>query len=445
MKTRYMTTYKQLINSWADKIIFFLNVFVKFLQIRLKPAIKYIVERLPKAARFFKTITLKKVFVFLCAASVMSQIDFLTEVRLVHASIIIFWFLAFFVFTVKAGFKLYREVLLLLFPILFFDALIFIIGLVKGNLGGYLRTPIAYSANLSAFVFFAGTQVGSTANRKLLLTGARVYVLCAILIAIYTILTNFTGIWLFSETYVYSRKNSLAPIILTAVCCIVFLKIIKNTKLNTLILTLFIGFIILLKCRASMLGLAVAAVVWYVCAVNSRRTRLYAFILFLSATVLILTIPALRNLVVENIILNNRASLGINEVTSGRTEQFSSIFLVYFPKSPLFGNVNMYIESLPLAAILSFGIVAAVPLLIFAFVPLRTAIICKQNSQLPKRYILFLMAISVAFLINCLFEERAPFGPGTTYFFLWFTSGFLIGCRNCARFSTADTAIMKKT
>ena len=313
-------------------------------------------------------------------------------------------------------------------PILIFDLLTFLTGLVKGNLSGYLCSPITYSANLSAFVFLTGSLAGAVSGKKLILTGAKVYVLCAIFISIYTIITSFSGIWLSAETYVYSRKNSLAPIILTAVCCIMFLKIIKNVKLNTLLLVLFIGFMVLLKSRASIIGLAAALVVWYVCVIKNRRKRLYIIIAVLLAVLLVLVIPALRELVIGNIIFNNRASLGVNEITSGRSEQFTLIFLANFPNAPFFGSGSTYIESLPLAALLSFGVVSALPLLIFAAVPLRTATLFK-NGPVPKSYVLFLKAASIAFLINCLFEERAPFGPGITYFFLWFTSGFFIGCK----------------
>ena len=148
----------------------------------------------------------------------------------------------------------------------------------------------------------------------------------------------------------------------------------------------------------------------------------------LLAVLLVLVIPALRELVIGNIIFNNRASLGVNEITSGRSEQFTLIFLANFPNAPFFGSGSTYIESLPLAALLSFGVVSALPLLIFAAVPLRTATLFK-NGPGPKSYVMFLKAASIAFLINCLFEERAPFGPGITYFFLWFTSGFFIGCK----------------
>lgn len=426
MKTRYATTFGHLINSWADKIIFLLYKFAEYLEYKLSPAAEYVTLHFPRAARFLASVTPKKLFAFLCMISVLSQIDFLSEIRIIRVVVIIFWGLAFLFFAAKSRLKLCRKALLLLCPILVFDLLIFITGLLKGNLPGYFGSPITYSANLSAFVFLTGTLAGSVSGKKLILTGAKVYVLCAILISVYTIITSFSGVWLSAETYVYSRKNSLAPIILTAVCCIIFLKIIKNVKLNSLLFVLFVGFMVLLKSRASIIGLAAASVVWYVCVVKNRRVRLYIFIAFLLAVLLVFTIPALRELVVGNIILNNRASLGVNEITSGRSEQFALIFLTNFPKAPFFGNGSMYIESLPLAALLSFGIVPAVPLMIFAFAPLRTAVKCKY-SAVPKNYILFLKAASIAFLINCLFEERAPFGPGITYFFIWFTSGFIIG------------------
>ena len=133
----------------------------------------------------------------------------------------------------------------------------------------------------------------------------------------------------------------------------------------------------------------------------------------------------------DNILLNHRASEGISAVTSGRTDQITEV-LTELPAADtgnsasfLTGSGSTYIESLPMAAILSYGIIASVPLILFAFVPLVCANLAKKTNIGKKGYALLLLALSIAFLCSGLFEERAPFGPGVTYFLFWFLSGYL--------------------
>lgn len=426
MKTRYKTIFRQWINLCSDNITALLCALADFLQMRLSSAVKSFTLRFPKATAFLRSLTPRKLFAFLCMISVFSQIDFLAEIPAIRMVVIAFWFLAFLFFAAKSHLQLGRNVLSFLVPLVVFDLLIFMTGLFKGNLIGYIGSPITYSANLSAFVFLTGALAASLRDRKMIVIGAKVYILCAAVLAVYTILTSFSGVWFSSETYIYPRKNSLAPIILTAVCCVMFLRLLKTTTWHVLFLAIFISFIALLKSRASVVGLAVAFIVWYVWGTKDKRTRLYALLFVFAALLAIAFIPPLRQLIIGNILLNNRAAQGLNAVSSGRLEQFTETFLVLFPKAPFFGNGSVYIESLPLASLLSFGLFATIPLTWFAAAPLRVAFL-QKNPGILRPYVLFLRAISLAFIVNCFFEERAPFGPGSTYFFFWFTCGFVDG------------------
>lgn len=362
----------------------------------------------------------------MCALSVLAQASFLTALPGVRMTVICLWGVGFLYFAFVSRLAISGKTIRCLFPLILFNVLILIIGFCRGNVSGYLTSPIAYSANLSGFLFLAGSACGACDTKEgesFLLAGGRVYVFCTLAVAAYTLISNFSAFWNPSMVYVYAQKNSLAPIVVTAMCCIVFLKLYKDTKLSGLFLFSFSVFLVLLKSRSAIFGLAVALFIWWVYAINSGRSRWqiagYTFIEF----VLVMIIPTLRNFIVGEILLNNRASMGLNEISSGRTEQYAHL-PESVPHAFLFGNGNTYIESFPLASFATFGMIAAVILFTFAFMPLfvshkkQTSVVCRQSA-------LLLRGLALSFLVIALFEERAPFGPGTSYFFLWFSAGFL--------------------
>lgn len=427
MKTKLSTICARLIIAPTDNLASFLHRIMLKLHRAVAPFSSAFAKRFPRSSACFRrTIAPKTVFLFLCALSVLSQASFFTALPGVRTAVICLWGIGFLCFASTCRLAISGKTIRMLLPLVLFDISIFLIGVCRGNISGYLASPIAYSANLSGFLLLAGACCGACdtqGHKPVLFAGGRVYVFCALAVAAYTLISNFSGFWNPSMTYVYAQKNSLAPIVVTAMGCIIFLKLYKDTKLSALFLFSFSVFLVLLKSRSAIFGLVAALFIWWIYAISSGRTRWqvagYTFLEF----VLIMIIPTLRNFIVGEILLNNRASMGLNEISSGRTEQYAQI-PESIPHTFLFGNGSTYIESFPLASFASFGIIATLILFVFACTPLFISY-TKQASAGCRKNTLLLRGLALGFLMIALFEERAPFGPGTSYFFLWFSAGFL--------------------
>ncbi len=369
-------------------------------------------------------------FSVLCALSVLSQTDVISRIPCVRITVILLWGAAFLFGLIVSRLHIDKKTILCLIPVLLFDLLILGISLAKHRFGIYITSPVFYAVNLSAFVFLTGAVYRKFTSDHLLSFGIKTYLICTAAVAVYTILTTFLRGSLTSYLYLYAQKNSLAPIVLTAIACIIFLKPFTHDEWHTPLLMLLGTFLVLLKSRVNLIGFCIVLFVWYFLGIRDKETRKRVFFNVATAAFLIIVVATLRELFIDNILLNHRASEGLGAVTSGRTDQLTEVFTEPSVASAenaasfLTGSGGTYIESLPMAAVLSYGIFASVPLILFAFVPLICAHFAKKSPCVKKGYALLLFALSIAFLCSGLFEERAPFGPGVTYFLLWFLSGY---------------------
>ena len=162
--------------------------------------------------------------------------------------------------------------------------------------------------------------------------------------------------------------------------------------------------------------------------IKNDIAKCWAVLFLVTGILAICFVPSLNNFFIDEMLFNNRISEGLNIATSGRLTHFK-VFLEHFDASPLIGNGRVRVESFPLSALAGFGISAGSFIIIFALLPLFTSInelTKKRNSTL----LTILLIFSIISLANCLFEEQAPFGPGTKCFFLWFIYGIYIGKRD---------------
>ena len=430
MNMKFLTTCTHSVNSFADRLSAFLHGIGNAAFQNLFPD--------GTRSRHVQKIA-EILFSVLCALSVVSQTDIISRIPCVRICVILLWGIAFLYGLAVSRLHIDKKTILCLIPVLLFDPVVLCISLVTRRFGIYIASPIFYAVNLSAFVFVTGAVYQKFTSNHLLSCGIKTYLLCTAAVAVYTILTTFSKGSLSSYLYLYAQKNSLAPIVLTAVACIMFLKPFKHDEWHTPLLMLLGTFLVLLKSRVNLIGFCIVLMIWFFLGIRDKETRKRVFLNIATAAILIVVVATLRELFVDNILLNHRASEGLNAVTSGRTEQITDV-LTSPPTAPapsengtesakhsvpfLVGSGSTYIESLPLAAVLSYGIFASIPLILFAFVPLICAKLAGNSASGNKEYALLLFALSVAFLCSGLFEERAPFGPGVTYFLLWFLSGY---------------------
>ncbi|WP_279015112.1 hypothetical protein, partial [Thomasclavelia cocleata] len=140
---------------------------------------------------------------------------------------------------------------------------------------------------------------------------------------------------------------------------------------------------------------------------------------------------------INKIILNNRGLDDLTVITSGRDEHFDK-FIEMFPKYFLFGTSGTYLESFPLASLLSYGFFIGLLLIIYTFVPMICVLREMKYDFTDKMLKHLILAINIVMIINGLFEELTPLGPGVKCFVMWLLFGIYVG--NLKRESKVDTS-----
>lgn len=221
-------------------------------------------------------------------------------------------------------------------------------------------------------------------------------------------------------SYAYSPKNSLSSILL---CCAIipllnfrprnlYLKFPYYIAISYLIFVIF-----LLRSRAVLLGLFF--IVSYLIIKSNNKKKRYA-VIFIAVIIflIIFTNEDIYNIIVVSILLSNSDASDIDSVSSGRVDIVSS-GIQLFQDNCFFGIGEMYLENMPLAMLVQFGIFGAIIVFTLLYVIYRKLISCNFTiSECKTAFLLF-----VAFLINSLFEAQAPFGPGAKSFLMWMTVG----------------------
>ena len=144
----------------------------------------------------------------------------------------------------------------------------------------------------------------------------------------------------------------------------------------------------------------------------------------MTCVLLIIFQPNVNHLIVDEILLNNRSS-DLATLSSGRDYHWY-IFKTEFYDYLFMGTGGTYLESMPLAVLMSYGLIGGIPVLLFAIKPLCYAI-KERKSKKYQLYTVLVISISLTMLINSIFEEQAPFGPGVKCYFLWLICGLYIG------------------
>jgi len=171
---------------------------------------------------------------------------------------------------------------------------------------------------------------------------------------------------------------------------------------------------------------AIIAFIFYIFKIKKdKRIKKIIILIAVIAIVLILTNEYIYDIVINNILLNNKNTEDLNDISSGRMEHLT-YFLTHFKDSLLIGRGNDWVESFPLNTLLNYGILGAIPLFILWLFPLK--LLKKQNNDNIKlRNSLIL--IYVVYMTNSIFEALAPFGPGVKCYMLWLICGLYVGNR----------------
>lgn len=329
--------------------------------------------------------------------------------------------IACFYFKYKIFFnRVYLHLLLL------FDGLILLLQVLLNK--NYINSNFIFPIHLSFFVMFTSGMVGRICDRDLIKKIANAYIISTCLIGGSIYIEYFQGEdWLNATGYLYTAKNSVAIIFLSAIILIYFYWLPKYKIMSCIMIVMLSSLIFMMKSRATILVWLILAV--YIIVVNRKTVlgKIAGGVLCIGIILLVTYHPMLHEIFVDNIFLNNRGSNDYGVLTSGRDEHYEW-FGQHFGNYWLTGTGGTYLESFPLAVLMSYGVIGAVPLFIIAVFPFFIALKTYKNSLLQLE-VKIIMLLNIILVVNGFFEELTPFGPGVKCYALWMMTGLYLGLR----------------
>lgn len=253
---------------------------------------------------------------------------------------------------------------------------------------------------------------------------------CLILgIIVYIYYLQFADIT--STTYAYNAKNSLGQILFVGgVMTLIGINLFKKKYklfISTCIIVLII-IIMLLKSRATIICIFFV-ILYYM--MQKRYAMLRKYIIFGSVVgiALIILSEDIYNTIVINILFANRDASSVSSLSSGRSELIlKAIRLI--DENWLLGVGDKYLDCMPVAILLQYGIFGLFIVLIFIMV------LSYKIIRLPQNNIINISTFIVycSFMLNSIFEAYPPFGPGAKCFPLWMLLGFALSSKKAYKY-----------
>lgn len=312
---------------------------------------------------------------------------------------------------------------LLLFVIFF--AIYYFVGSIF--ISAYGNSDLPYCIFLSSFIFFVGLLAGFNIDWWEIEQISTSYIISSAVVTLDTYVTYIYGQSLAGRVYLYNSKNSVSQIIFTGWVLILFLKFNNSTSfLKKVIYVLIFGLMTItllgLKSRATLIAIPVVFIWIIVHGRMNRKLRNYIVFALAILVIALLINPSLLDNTINNIVLGGRDATDLNDVTSGRADEWSTFFSDFADK-PFFGHGRMKRESLVLTSFLEFGLFGGGLIIMIAVYPLFWVL-----RRLKKHHPMYLMysTICIVYVLNGIFEQLAPFGPGVKCYFLWFLLGVIM-------------------
>ncbi|OUQ04804.1 hypothetical protein B5E91_08985 [Thomasclavelia spiroformis] len=311
------------------------------------------------------------------------------------------------------------QILYLAISIFFVCFFITLIGL--DGLGVSLLQPILISVFIYIIAFNSAKYISNIKFNNV----CKSYAISACIVAIFTFFEMISnGFTWESGVYAYNSKNSVSQIIVSAIL-ILLLNRQEIKKRYILFYDLLIVFIfitiVMLKSRASLLGLVVIIISILLSKQFGKSTK--RLCVFLSTIFILLMVfnREFYNFIVYDIAFAGREASSLDSISSGRIsimKDFPKLFL----ERPLFGYGRNYIECMQIDALYETGLVGGVLINLLALMPLLY-VFCMKKIKFYNDYNFVLLILSIIYYINSFFEQLAPFGPGVKCYFLWLVLG----------------------
>lgn len=306
-----------------------------------------------------------------------------------------------------------------------FDVICFL-GRVLGK--SYLSSDLFRPVNLCTFIFLIGIWAGAYLDYTSLKQISFAFIASALVVAAYLYFNIFRGVDWGASGYLYGSKNSAGQIFLVAIILIVTQFLQYNKVLSVFAITFFAALIIMMKSRASILTLLIVVVYFVLFVAKEPVHKIIGISILTAIVIIIFTNEELYNLYIKEIMLNNKDINDLSAVTSYR-DLHVKFFKANFGTYWFAGTGGTYLEAMPLAALMSYGVIGGIPVLLYSLQPLWLGLKYAKVEEY-RLFCILILALSVTMWINGIFEEQSPFGPGVKCYFLWLITGLFIGYRD---------------
>jgi len=369
----------------------------------------------------FKVCNINKYIAVVCLLSVISQIPFIYQNSILSMIPNIAWvFLTLFLIKIKGNRIKLNAVLIL--PIIF-DIYCIVAQITLGN--NYISSNLFKPINMCTFLFLVGNLISDYFDRKSLVIFSKYYIIGTVITSLFVYVQYFLGKSITNGGY--GGKNSLATIVLLALILLVMLwkELIDNRIkkiMGILGLVFFVYFLLILKSRTVLFNLLIFIIYYIFSSNTSLKNKVILITILVIAYIYIMQNEQIYDLFVNKILLNGKDANNLNDITSNRMDHLD-VFLNLFPNHELFGIGGHYLESFPLTALLSYGILGSIWIFVFALLPIYYGIKGIYYKNKDKLFSIILILISASLIINGIAEEQPPFGPGIKCFVMWFLFG----------------------
>ena len=294
---------------------------------------------------------------------------------------------------------------------------------LTGN--GHYSSSLSYSYFISIFIFLLGAAVAGYVSERVLRNLILIYIVSSLAVSLSIFIQYFGfGYKITSRNYAYASKNSVSQIISTAVVFMIVAWKPKTGKMKVVMigsLAFSLWILLLLRSRATLVSLAACVLVIAFSRITNWKVKAAVFLACAAAVLVIMLNSSARETIVKLVILAGRDATNLDDVTSGRMKILNQ-FPGLIRGNWLAGIGSAYFECFPLSAILQYGLVGGVLMIIFSLLPLAEGF--RRRRQSEAWFVLMLVALG--FSVNGLFEGVTPFGPGVKCYILWLLYGILV-------------------
>lgn len=293
--------------------------------------------------------------------------------------------------------------------------------------GGYTSSDLFRPVNLCTFILLIGILAGKYLEESDLKRISGAFILSALIVALYLYFDIFRGVdWASTGGYLYGAKNSAGQIFLTAIILLVLFFFRKQKIMAIVLCTIFCALIIMMKSRATLLTLVLVIIYIVLFVIERPLYKAIGIGIIGIIAIAVLTDESLYNLYINQIMFNNKDINDFSAITSERDVHYE-FFQRYFGQYYFTGTGGTYLESMPLAVLMSYGVMGGIPVLLYSLFPLYVGI---KNINKRQDYRIFchtIISLGLVMWINGIFEEQSPFGPGVKCYFLWLATGIFLG------------------